>query len=355
MMAEAELIEFNETYQTITSEYYENLDKTELINAAISGMLNYLDDPYSKYLDKDQTDSLTEELEGKYVGMGGEVTFNKSGEIYISKIYKSSPAEKAGLKVNDIFVKVDDKEVKGMSLTELSALIKGKEGTKVKVIIKRDKKEQEVEIIRGRVDIQSVTTKIYEKNNKKIGYMNISTFANNTFEQFKNAEKVLEEQKIDSLVIDLRGNTGGYLTSVTSIAEMFVGKDDIIYQLDTKGKISNIKSKSNPTIDLKVAILVNRGSASASEILAAALKENINAEVIGVTTYGKGKVQKTRTLSTGAMIKYTTQNWLTPKGEEIDGKGIKPTVEVELSEKYYKNPKESNDNQLQKALEMMSK
>lgn len=355
MMTASELLEFSETYQTITDEYYENLDKAELINAAISGMLNYLDDPYSKYLDKDQTNSLNEELEGEYVGMGGEVTFNKSGEIYISKVYKDSPAEKAGLKANDVFVKVDDKEVKGMTLTELSALIKGKEGTKVKVVIKRDKKEQEIEITRGKVDIQSVTTKVYEKSNKKIGYINISTFANNTFEQFKKAEKDLESQNVDSLVIDLRGNTGGYLTSVTSIAEMFVNKGDIIYQLDTKGKITKIKSKNNPTIDLKVAILVNKGSASASEILTAALKENINAEVIGVTTYGKGKVQKTRTLSTGAMIKYTTQNWLTPNGEEIDGKGIKPTVEVELNEKYYKNPNESNDNQLQKALEMMSK
>ena len=165
----------------------------------------------------------------------------------------------------------------------------------------------------------------------------------------------LENKKVDSLILDLRGNTGGYLTSVTSIAEMFVKKGDIIYQLDTKGKIDKIKSKKDPSIKLKVAVLVNKSTASASEILTAALKENINAEVIGVTTYGKGKVQKTRTLSTGAMIKYTTQNWLTTKGEEIDGKGIAPTVELELDPKYYTNRKEANDNQLQKAIEMMSK
>ena len=136
---------------------------------------------------------------------------------------------------------------------------------------------------------------------------------------------------------------------------MFVKKGDIIYQLDTKGKIDKIKSKKDPSIKLKVAVLVNKSTASASEILTAALKENINAEVIGITTYGKGKVQKTRTLSTGAMIKYTTQNWLTTKGEEIDGKGIAPTVELELDPKYYTNRKEANDNQLQKAIEMMSK
>ncbi len=355
IMAEAELLEFNETYQSITNEYYEKIDKKELINAAISGMVDYLDDPYSKYLDKDKTEVLNEELEGEYVGMGGEITFRRNGEIYISKVYENSPAQKAGLKANDTLIKVGDKAVKGMTLTEVSALVKGKSGTKVKVTIRRDKEEKEFEITRGKIDIQSVTTKIYEKNDKKIGYINISTFANNTYAQFEKAEKELENKKVDSLILDLRGNTGGYLTSVTSIAEMFVKKGDIIYQLDTKGKIDKIKSKKDPSIKLKVAVLVNKSTASASEILTAALKENINAEVIGVTTYGKGKVQKTRTLSTGAMIKYTTQNWLTTKGEEIDGKGIAPTVELELDPKYYTNRKEANDNQLQKAIEMMSK
>ena len=258
--------------------------------------------------------------------MGGEITFRRNGEIYISKVYENSPAQKAGLKANDTLIKVGDKAVKGMTLTEVSALVKGKSGTKVKVTIRRDKEEKEFKITRGKIDIQSVTTKIYEKNDKKIGYINISTFANNTYAQFEKAEKELE-----------------------------VKKGDIIYQLDTKGKIDKIKSKKDPSIKLKVAVLVNKSTASASEILTAALKENINAEVIGVTTYGKGKVQKTRTLSTGAMIKYTTQNWLTTKGEEIDGKGIAPTVELELDPKYYTNRKEANDNQLQKAIEMMSK
>lgn len=355
IMAEAELLEFNETYQSITSEYYESIDKKELINAAISGMIDYLDDPYSKYLDKDKTESLNEELEGEYVGMGGEITFRRNGEMYINKVYENSPAEKAGLKANDTLIKVGDKSVKGMTLAEVSSLVKGKAGTKVKITIKRDDEEKEFEVTRGKIDIQSVKTKVYEKNGKKIGYINISTFANNTYAQFEKAEKELEDKKVDSLILDLRGNTGGYLTSVTSIAEMFVKKGDIIYQLDTKGKIDKIKSKKDPSIKLNVAVLVNKSTASASEILTAALKENINAEVIGVKTYGKGKVQKTRTLSTGAMIKYTTQNWLTPKGEEIDGKGIEPTIELELDQKYYIDHKESDDNQLQKAIEMMSK
>ena len=162
IMAEAELLEFNETYQSITNEYYEKIDKKELINAAISGMVDYLDDPYSKYLDKDKTEALNEELEGKYVGMGGEITFRRNGEIYISKVYENSPAQKAGLKANDTLIKVGDKAVKGMTLTEVSALVKGKSGTKVKVTIRRDKEEKEFEITRGKIDIQSVTTKIYE-------------------------------------------------------------------------------------------------------------------------------------------------------------------------------------------------
>ena len=168
-------------------------------------------------------------------------------------------------------------------------------------------------------------------------------------------EKELEESGIDSLILDLRGNSGGYLTTVKSIAELFLNKNDIIYQLDTKGKIEKVINKKAPTIKLKTAVLVNKASASASEILTAALKENLSSPVIGVTTYGKGKVQKTRTLSSGAMIKYTIQNWLTPEGNEIEGKGVAPTDEVELDEKHYVNPTDENDNQLQKALEIMSR
>ena len=242
-----------------------------------------------------------------------------------------------------------------MNLNEVSDLIKGKSGTKVELTILREGKEETIEVTRGKVDIESVTSKIISKGDKKIGVINISVFANNTYDQFVKVEKELEESGIDSLILDLRGNSGGYLTTVKSIAELFLNKNDIIYQLDTKGKIEKVINKKAPTIKLKTAVLVNKASASASEILTAALKENLSSPVIGVTTYGKGKVQKTRTLSSGAMIKYTIQNWLTPEGNEIEGKGVAPTDEVELDEKYYVNPTDENDNQLQKALEIMSR
>lgn len=355
IMTEAELVELVETYESIVDDYYEEVDKNELIDAAISGMIEYLDDPYSTYLDEYKSASFNEELEGEYVGMGGEITFSKEGKIYITKIFENSPAASAGLKVKDIITKIDDKSVEGMNLNEVSDLIKGKSGTKVELTILREGKEETIEVTRGKVDIESVTSKIISKGDKKIGVINISVFANNTYDQFVKVEKELEESGIDSLILDLRGNSGGYLTTVKSIAELFLNKNDIIYQLDTKGKIEKVINKKVPTIKLKTAVLVNKASASASEILTAALKENLSSPVIGVTTYGKGKVQKTRTLSSGAMIKYTIQNWLTPEGNEIEGKGVAPTDEVELDEKYYVNPTDENDNQLQKALEIMSR
>lgn len=355
IMTEAELVELVETYESIVDDYYEDVDKNELIDAAISGMIEYLDDPYSTYLDEYKSASFNEELEGEYVGMGGEITFSKEGKIYITKIFENSPAASAGLKVKDIITKIDGKSVEGMNLNEVSDLIKGKSGTKVELTILREGKEETIEVTRGKVDIESVTSKIISKGDKKIGVINISVFANNTYDQFVKVEKELEESGIDSLILDLRGNSGGYLTTVKSIAELFLNKNDIIYQLDTKGKIEKVINKKDPTIKLKTAVLVNKASASASEILTAALKENLSSPVIGVTTYGKGKVQKTRTLSSGAMIKYTIQNWLTPEGNEIEGKGVAPTDEVELDEKYYVNPTDENDNQLQKALEIMSR
>lgn len=355
IMTEAELVELVETYESIVDDYYEDVDKNELIDAAISGMIEYLDDPYSTYLDEYKSASFNEELEGEYVGMGGEITFSKEGKIYITKIFENSPAASAGLKVKDVITKIDGKSVEGMNLNEVSDLIKGKSGTKVELTILREGKEETIEVTRGKVDIESVTSKIISKGDKKIGVINISVFANNTYDQFVKAEKELEESGIDSLILDLRGNSGGYLTTVKSIAELFLNKNDIIYQLDTKGKIEKVINKKDPTIKLKTAVLVNKASASASEILTAALKENLSSPVIGVTTYGKGKVQKTRTLSSGAMIKYTIQNWLTPEGNEIEGKGVAPTDEVELDEKYYVNPTDENDNQLQKALEIMSR
>jgi len=228
-------------------------------------------------------------------------------------------------------------------------------GSKVNITITRDGKEMDFNVTRETIVLDSVTYKLYEKNDKKIGYINISIFAANTYSQFRKAILDLENQKIDSLIIDVRNNTGGYLDSVTQILNMFLKKNDIIYQLDDQGDISLIKDDSNEFRSYKVGVIINEYSASASEILAAAIKESYNGEVIGVNSYGKGTVQQTKELSIGGMMKFTTQKWLTPKGNWINEKGVEPTTEVKINENYYQTLLEEDDNQLQKAIELFSK
>lgn len=354
IITRADLSEFIDVYDSIIREYYTDIDKNELIDYGIKGMLSYLDDPYTTYMNEEETNEFNETLEGEYVGIGTEITLKDNKPIIVT-VFENSPAEKAGLKVNDIIVKVGNEDVSKMSLSDMSKIIKGKEGTKFNITVERNKKQISFDIVRGKVEIDSVSTEIFEKNGKKVGYISVSTFANNTYKQFKEKEKELEEKKVEGLIIDLRGNTGGYLSTVQSMMEMFLDKGQIMYQLEVKGKTSKIKSKEEKSIDLKTVILVNGGSASASEIFTAALKENLNTEVIGTKTYGKGKVQKSQMLSSGAMIKYTIENWLTPNGNPIDKLGIEPTILLPLSTEFIKNPSNKTDNQLQKAIEVITK
>ena len=190
-------------------------------------------------------------------------------------------------------------------------------------------------------------------DNKKIGYISVSLFGQKTYSQFYNALSDLEKENMSSLIIDLRGNSGGYLTTVTQMLSIFMDKDTVIYKMKTKNKIVDYNSLMAGKKDYKVVILVDENSASASEIMASSMKEKYGAILVGKTTYGKGTVQSTANLSDGTMIKYTIQEWLTPNGNSINGKGIKPDYEVDLSEEYKNNPTNDNDNQLQKAIEIL--
>ena len=205
------------------------------------------------------------------------------------------------------------------------------------------------------VEIESVNSKVFEKNAKQIGYLELTIFASNTYTQFERKLMELEGKNIDSLVIDVRDNSGGYLSTVTDIASIFMNKSKIIYQLDTKGVIEQVYSKSNVSRDYDIAVLINHNSASASEILAAALQESYGATIVGTNSFGKGTVQKAYQLESGATVKYTIQKWLTPNGNWINEKGVTPDVEVAMDGNYYENPSDDTDNQLQKALEEISK
>ena len=344
------LNEFVMAYNEITNSYYEDVDDEKLLEAGISGMIKYLGDPYSVYMNKTTAEEFNDDVEGVYEGIGAEIRVNDNNEIVIGRVFENSPAETSGLKEGDILISVDDKSIKDMTITEIANIVKGKKGTKVTLKIERNKENKELVITRDVVDNISVTSEIIERNNQKIGYLYISIFASNTFEQFKNELLSLEKKGIDSLIIDVRGNSGGYLTTVTEIISLFIKKNEPIYQLKTKDKIEKIYDETIDARDYRIVVLADGDSASASELLVGALKETYHATIVGTKTYGKGKVQKVSTLSSGAMFKYTHQEWLTPEGNYIDSVGIEP----DILEKYVYD-KEGKDNQKEKAIEVISK
>ncbi len=346
-----ELNEFVETYTEILNDYYKDVSEEGLLEAGISGMVDYLGDPYSVYMDEEAYAEFQEKVSGEYIGIGAEIAQYEDLKSEVTNAYPDGPAYKAGIRDGDIIIKVDDKDVTKKEISEISTMVKGKEGTTVKITILRDDKEKTYTVKRASIDITSVTSEVIEYNDSKVGYIVIDIFASNTAKQFEKELKDLEKKKIDSLVIDVRSNTGGYLTTVTDIISLFLEKGEVIYQLKTRDKIEKVKDKTDAKRDYPVAILVNGGSASASEVLTSALMEQYKAYVVGTTTYGKGKVQKTQDLSNGASIKYTFQEWLTPKGNSIDGKGIEPNHIIE-----FKASDENNkyDSQLTEALKLVT-
>jgi carboxyl-terminal processing protease len=343
------LNEFTSTYNEIVDNYYQEIDKDKLLEAGISGMIKYLGDPYSTYMNKDDAENFNEDVDGTYQGIGAEIKYNDAHLPMIGKVFENSPAEKSGLKENDILLKVNGEDVTKKGLSDIANLVKGDKDTTVNITIKRDGEEQEIILTRAVVDNISVTSEIIEENGKKIGYIYISIFASNTTKQFENELKILEEDHIDSLIIDVRGNSGGYLTTVTDIISLFIPKGETIYQLKTKDKVEVITYKTDESRKYPVVILADGGSASASEVLVGAFSETYHAKIVGAKTFGKGRVQKVFTLSSGALFKYTYQEWLTPKGNYIDRVGITPDVEVS-----YKYISDGKDTQKDKAIEILS-
>ena len=346
-----ELNEFLNTYTEVLNEYYEEIPAQELLEAGVKGMISYLGDPYSVYMDKDTTTAFNEKVSGEYVGIGTEIIMYADGKVEFKDVYEDGPAYDAGIRNGDILVKVDGTKIENMKLTEISKLVKGKVGTKVKITVLRNEEEKTFEVKRKSIDIQSVTSNIIEYNNKKVGVITISLFAANSASQFKTELEKIEHDGIDSLVIDVRGNSGGYLTTVTDILSLFVKKGEVLYQLKTKDEIEKIYDKTDEKRDYKVAVLVNGGSASASEVLASCMKETYKAYVVGTTTYGKSKVQKTQDLSNGTSIKFTFQEWLTPSGNSLGGKGMEPDHVASFVASDTEN---EYDSQLKTALDLLT-
>ena len=349
-----ELSKFYDSYDILVENYNGNVDKKELVDAAINGMVSSVGDQYTSYVDTEGTNSFNQLVDGKYNGIGCLIQETEDKKIKVMQVYENTSAYKAGIKVGDIIKKVDDKD-SSIGSTELANYIKSSKNKSYSVTVLRDDKEIKFTLSKNEVEIPVVTSKIFDKGDKKIGYISISIFSSVSAKQFKSNLEKIELEGIDSLIIDVRDYNGGYLSSVTDITSYLLPRGKIIYQVQkSNSKIKATKDKTIAKREYPIAVLVNENSASASEILAGAIKESYNGYVVGMKTYGKGTVQQVSELSDGSMIKYTIENWLTPNGNWINEKGIDPTDEVELSDDYYKNPNEENDNQLQKALSLLS-
>ena len=349
-----ELSKFVEVYDTIVENYNGDVDKDKLINEAIDGMVSSVGDVYTSYVGAEDTDEFNELVSGIYEGIGCTIQRQEEG-VKVIEVFNDSPAMKAGLLVGDIILSVDGQDTGSMQTDEIANYIKTKTSEEIELVVLRDASEKDIIISRGKVETPVVNSTVYESNGKKVGYLAITMFTSGASKQFENKLKNLEKEGIDSLVIDVRGNNGGYLTTVTDIANLLLPKGNIIYQIQKDDNKKSSKDKTSTSRDYPIAILVNGASASASEILAAAIKESYGGFVVGTKTYGKGTVQQTKQLSDGSMIKYTIENWLTPDGNWIDGVGIVPTHEINLTEEFYNNPVLENDSQLQKAIELVSK
>lgn len=317
--------EFIESYNNIMNSYVQDVDEDKLIESAIEGMYNYLDDDYSIYMDEETTETLNEQLHGEYSGIGVEITMNDNNEVVIKRVFSDSPALEAGLKEGDILIGLDGVDLTGKDTAYFADTVKGSNKKSFDVTYKRDGKTYTVTIERKLVLIDSVSSKEYGN----VGYIQITTFSGTTKKQVEN--KISEFSKnIDSVVIDLRNNTGGYLSAAYDTSDLFIEKGKTIYQLkDKNGKITKYDAKDGVKREFKkIGVIINGSSASASEILALALKESANATIMGSKSYGKGTVQETSTLSSGAMVKYTTAYWLSPNGNSINEKGIEPDVKL---------------------------
>lgn len=342
--------ELVKSYNNITANYYDNIDEKSLVDAAINGMLNYLGDPYTTYLDKTNTNSLTDALAGTYEGIGIEVSKNDNNEIEVKTVFDDTPSSEAGLLVGDVILKINEEDVTTKTTTDAVAIIKSSKSSNIKLQIKRNEEIKDIDVVRKELYLPVVSSELLNQNDKNIGYIAVDKFSETVFEQFSKELNKLEKNSLDGLIIDLRNNTGGFLVGATKMAELFLEKGKVIYSLQSKLDNEVTKDETDEKRDYKVYILVNKSSASASEILAAALKYSYGAKLVGTTTYGKGKVQKTSKLSDGTMYKYTSAKWLTPNGDCIDGIGLSPDLNVELSEEYANNMTKENDNQLQMAL-----
>jgi carboxyl-terminal processing protease len=345
---------FNQVRKILKDDYYQKVDENVLIEGAVSGLAESLKDPYTVYFNKDQMKAFMEKSEGSYVGIGVTVNTDTNGLLTVIEPFENSPAQQAGIKKGDKIVKVDDKDVTAIrDENMIISMIKGKENTKVKITVYRSNEDKylQFDVLRKRIKASNIKSEIMEGN---IGYIKLVMFDSEIAKYFRNDLNKMLGKGIKGLIIDLRDNPGGSYEQVVEIADSLLPEGMIVYTEGWEGK-KQVKLSNKAGCDLPLAILTNGKSASASEILAGAVKDNARGTLVGTKTFGKGLVQELRLLEDGSGIKVTISRYFTPSGVCIHGIGIKPDIEIDVQAEYRNLPvsqiPRKKDIQLQSAIE----
>jgi carboxyl-terminal processing protease len=343
---------FWDVWNKAHNEYVGNLDDQKMVYGAINGALSALGDPYTIFLDPELNKKFQEEISGEFEGIGAELS-QRSGHLIIVSPIDGSPAAKAGLLAGDIIDAIDGKKTTDMTVDQAVDLIRGAKGTKVTLSIIRNGNAKDYTLTRDTINIKSVTSEFKEYNGKRVAIAKISQFGDDTTELMSSFASDAVKNKSQGIILDLRNNPGGYLDSAIDVASLFVKDGVIVKEKDKNGEIKDYTATQNAKLaGLPIVVLINGGSASASEIVAGALLDHKIATLIGEKSFGKGSVQTIDELSGGGAFKVTIAKWLTPNGTEIDGVGIKPSIEIGRSEDDINNDR---DPQMSAALNEVSK
>ncbi|HET7522022.1 MAG TPA: S41 family peptidase [Bacillales bacterium] len=329
-----------EAFHVIANNYYRKVDEEKLLNGAIRGMVQALDDPFSVYMNPETARKFSQSLSSSYQGIGAKVSM-VNGKVTIVSPFKGSPAEEAGLRPNDKIIAINGESIEDLSLYEAVLKIRGKQGTTVTLGIRRKGVPDllEIEVTRDNIPIQTIYKDSVKKNGHLYGIIEITSFSRGTADEFQKALSALEDKGIDGLVIDVRGNPGGYLGSVTRIADFIVpDTKPVVQTVERNGHTTRFFSSLKEKKNYPIAALIDSGTASAAEILAAALHEAGGYPLVGVKSFGKGTVQTEKKFEDGSRIKLTIMKWLTPEGHWIHEKGLKPTVKVKQPDYFYAHP-----------------
>lgn len=343
---------FWEAWNLVSERYVDpsKIDKNKMIYGAISGMIKSLGDPFSGFMNPEESQQFSEDMQGTFEGIGTEIGLKNDILTIIAPI-EGTPADQAGLKAGDMILKIDDTVTTDMTIDEAVAKIRGPKGTQVKLTILREKNgsPKEITIVRDTINVKSVKVEFKDDN---IAVVKISKFGDDTSFEFNRAANEIIIRKVSGIILDLRNNPGGYLETSVEVASKFIPKDNLVVAEENRdGKKNEYKAKGGDILkSIPVVIIVNSGTASASEILAGALRDNLKAKLIGVKTFGKGSVQQLEKMTGGSSLRITIARWLTPKGDYIMEKGIEPDINIEISNDDYNS---NRDPQLEKAIEIL--